>query len=107
MLHVIVREHKQVVLVYETMRELAEDRIHHAPKCGALVFETERRVMEHNLHNKNYDCGLRYVCWENTRNYLLGKFNFGKTHALPILFVMSVMFAIGKSLGSVIMLRCR
>ena len=47
MFRVIVREHKQVVHVYDTMGELAEDRIHHALECDSAVLETKRRVMEY------------------------------------------------------------
>ena len=56
MFHVIVREHKQVVHVYETMGELAEERIHHALECGAAVLETERKVMEHIATKTSAGC---------------------------------------------------
>ena len=61
MFRVIVREHKQVVHVYETMGELAEDRIHHAQECGATVHETERRVMEHISTKRSDEGGLMYI----------------------------------------------
>ena len=61
MFRVIVREHKHVVHVYETIGELAQDIIHHALECGAAVLATERRVMEHISTKRSDDRGLRYV----------------------------------------------